>query len=118
MAMILAVLAQPEEACPTVGLEHVRVAIALADESAKVFSDSLSANRKPAWDDPQGQCELVLDVIQRSPAGISRADLLTACRRLTARTIGEVIERLVEEERITVLVEPTKGRPRNLYLPV
>jgi len=117
MAMILAVLSQPEESCPTVGAEHVRVAIALADESAKVFAASLHANRKPAWDDPQGQCELVLAVIQAQGQGITRQDLLTACRRLTARTIQEVIDRLAEEEKITVLVEPTKGRSRTMYLP-
>jgi hypothetical protein len=109
IAMILAVLAQPEEACPTVGLEHVRVAIALADESAKVFAASLAANARPDWNDPEAQCEYVLSAIRRSGGSMARAELSKVCRRITTRTIQDVIDRLAEEEAIVVFKEASEG---------
>jgi hypothetical protein len=109
MAMILAVLAQPEESCPTVGLDHVRVAIALADESAKVFAASLAANQRPDWNDPEAQCEYVLSAIRRSGGSMAKGDMSRACRRLTSRTIDDTITRLVEEEAIVVFKEASEG---------
>ena len=116
MAMILAVLAQPEDECPTVALEHVEVAIALADESAKTFSESLAAHARPDWNDPEAQAKYVLGAIRAADGQLGRADLLRRCQRLTARTIGEVLARLAEEGEIVVLKEATAGRDKEVIL--
>ena len=117
MAMVLAVLAQPEQDCPTVALEHVRAAIALADESAKVFAESLAANQRPDWNDPEAQARYVLSALRGSNGSMGRADLLRACRRLTARTIGEVLARLAEEGEVVVFKEAsTGGREKEVIL--
>ena len=109
IAMVLAVLAQPEAEAPTVTGEIARVAVLIADESARVFSASLAANQRPAWDDPEAQAKYVLSASRRSDGSLSRADLLRACRRLTSRTIGEVLTRLAEEKEIVVLKEGSTG---------
>jgi hypothetical protein len=117
MAMVLAVLSQPEQDCPTVALEHVRVAIALADESARTFAASLAANQRPDWNDPEAQAGYVLSALRGSGGSLARADLLRACRRLTARTIGEVLARLAEEGEIVLLKEAaTGGREKEVIL--
>jgi hypothetical protein len=115
MSMILAVLAQPESDCPTVGLEHVEVAIALADESARVFAESLASNQRPDWNDPEAQAKYVLSAVRQAGGSLGRTDLLRACRRLTSRTIQEVVTRLAEEEAIVIFKEAsTGGREREV----
>lgn len=109
IAMVLAVLAQPEAEAPTVTGEIARVAVLIADESARVFSESLASNQRPAWDDPEAQAKYVMSAIHRSNGGLARSDLLRACRRLTSRTIGEVLTRLAEEKEIVVLKEGSTG---------
>lgn len=112
MALALAVLSQPEQDIPVVTELEVKVAIALAEESASVFAASLEGNRKASWDDPAAQAQLVLSAIRRSGGVVSQTELLRSCQQLTARTMGEVIDRLVLEERIVVAKEATRGRPR------
>ena len=110
MSMILAVLSQPEADCPTVGLEHVEAAIALADESARVFAESLASNQRPDWNDPEAQAKYVLGAIRKAGGPVLRTDVLRSCQRLTARTIGDVIDRLEEEGQIVVLKKVGEGR--------
>jgi hypothetical protein len=100
MAMILSVLSQPEDDCPTVGLEHVEVAIALADESARVFAESLAANQRPDWNDPEAQAKYVLSAIRKAGGHMDWSSLLRSCQRLSARTIGDVVDRLALERMI------------------
>lgn len=110
MAMILAALSQPEDEVPMVGLEHVEVAIALADESARVFAESLAAHARPDWNDPEAQARYVLSAIRAEGGRVLRSDILRRCQRLTARTIGDVLERLAEEGQIVVLKQVGDGR--------
>lgn len=100
MAMVLAILSQPEADIPSVGVEHVRVGIALADESARVFAASLAANQRPNWDDPEAQAQYVLNAIRKAGGVVDWSSLLRSCQRLTARTMAEVVERLALERRI------------------
>jgi hypothetical protein len=117
MAMILAVLSQPEVDCPTVEIAHVKAAIALSEESAMVFAKSLASNQRPDWNDPEAQASYVLGAIRGASGSLSRAELLRACRRLTARTIGEVLARLAEEGEVVVFKEAsTGGREKEMIL--
>jgi hypothetical protein len=115
LAMILAALAQPEADVPVVTEDCARVAVALAEESARVFAGSLAANRRASWDDHAAQCELVLGALRASRGSMGRSDLLRACRALPARLVGEIVDRLAEEGTIVVAKEPTGGRPREIY---
>jgi hypothetical protein len=112
LAMVLAVLAAPEEDHPVVTPSAARVAIALAEESAAVFAASLSANRRASWDDHAAQCELVLGAIRHAGGSMGRSDLLRACRALSSRQMHDVLDRLAVEDAITIEEERTKGRPR------
>ena len=114
LAMVLAVLAAPEEDRPVVSLEAAGVAIALAEESAAVFAASLSANRRASWDDHAAQCELVLGAIRAEGGSMGKSDLLRACRALSSRQVTEIIGRLVEEGAVVLQVERTGGRPREV----
>jgi hypothetical protein len=115
LALVLAALSQPESDAPVVTGECARVAIALAEESARVFSGSLAANRRAGWDDHAAQCELVLSAIRSAGGRMVRSDLLRACRALPARLVGEIVDRLAEEGTIVVAKEPTGGRQREIY---
>lgn len=110
MAMILAVLSQPEDDCPTVGLEHVEVAIALADESARVFAESLASNQRPDWNDPEAQAKYVLSAIRKAGGVVDWSTLLRSCQRLSARTIAEVVERLALER--IIVQDSVEGQGR------
>jgi len=114
LAMVLAVLAAPEDDRPAVTVEVARVAIALAEESAAVFAASLSANRRASWDDHAAQCELVLGAIRGEGGSMGKTDLLRACRALSSRQMADVISRLVEEGAVVLEVEKTRGRPRDV----
>lgn len=114
MAMILAVLSQPEEETPTVGLEHVEAAIALADESAKVFAESLTSHARPDWNDPEAQARYVLSAIRADGGQVMRSEILRRCQRLTARTIGDVLDRLAEEGQIVLAKQVGDGRTGQL----
>ena len=114
LAMVLAVLAAPEEDRPVVTADAARVAIALAEESAAVFASSLSANRRASWDDPAAQCELVLGAIRGHGGSMDWSDLLRACRGLRARDLADVLNRLVEEGGAVVEEQKTGGRPRRV----
>jgi hypothetical protein len=115
LAMVLAVLAAPEDDRPVVTDETARVAIALAEESAAVFAASLSANRRASWDDHAAQCDLVLGAIRGEGGSMGRSDLLRACRALSSRQMEEIIRRLVDEGTVVVQKEATGGRPREVY---
>ena len=82
------------------GLEHVEAAIALADESARVFADSLASNQRPDWNDPEAQAKYVLSAIRKAGGVVDWSTLLRSCQRLSARTIAEVVERLALERMI------------------
>lgn len=110
MAMVLAVLGQPESECPTVGLEHVEVAIALADESARVFAESLASNQRPDWNDPEAQAKYVLSAIRKANGVVDWSTLLRSCQRLSARTIAEVVERLALER--IIVQDSVEGQGR------
>ena len=110
IALVLAYLSQPEQIIPVVTGHVARVAVALAEESAAVFAASLAANRKASWDDPEAQIELVLAAIREAGGDIGRRSLLRACRQLTARTLDDIIDRLVDEE--MVIVEKIAGKTR------
>jgi len=114
MAMVLAILSQPEADIPSVGAEHVRVAIALADESARVFAGSLAANQRPNWDDPEAQAQYVLGAIRKAGGVVDWSSLLRSCQRLTARTMAEVVERLALEGRIVQESMAGDGRTAKL----
>lgn len=112
IALILAALSQPEQAIPTVTELEVRVAIALADESAQTFADSLATNRRASWDDPAAQVEMVVSAVRMAGGEAVRSQVLRACQRLTAQQVNEACERLVLEERAVIdKVQGTKGRP-------
>jgi hypothetical protein len=112
IALILATLSQPEQAIPTVTELEVRVAIALADESAQTFADSLATNRRASWDDPAAQVEMVVSAVRMAGGEAVRSQVLRACQRLTAQQVNEACERLVLEERAVIdKVQGTKGRP-------
>jgi hypothetical protein len=115
LAMVLAVLAAPEDDRPVVTDEVARVAIALAEESAAVFAASLSANRRASWDDHAAQCELVLGALRSAGGSMGRSELLRACRALSSRQVDEIIGRLAEEREIAVQQEKTGGRPREIF---
>jgi len=114
VALVLAALSQPEAATPTVTGAVARLAVRVAHESACVFSSSLRANRRTAWDDHAGQIDTVIGVITAAGGQIGKGELLRACRSLSARQVGEVVDRLVDEGTATVLKEGTGGRPRQL----
>lgn len=99
MALILAALSQPEALVPVVSELEVRVAIALAEESAQTFADSLARNRRASWDDPSAQVELVVSALRLHGGTATKSELLRECRRLTASQVMEALDRLVEEER-------------------
>ncbi len=111
IALILAALSQPEQAIPTVTELEVRVAIALADESAQTFADSLATNRRASWDDPAAQVEMVVSAVRMAGGEAVRSQVLRACQRLTAQQVNEACERLVLEERAVIDKVATKGRP-------
>jgi hypothetical protein len=112
LAMVLAVLAAPEDDQPIVNVDAARVAIALAEESAAVFASSLSANRRASWDDHAAQCELVLSAIRGDGGSMGKSEILRACRALTARQVADIVQRLVEEGAVVIEIERTAGRPR------
>ena len=111
IALVLAYLSQPEKIVPVVTGDVARVAVALAEESAAVFAASLADNRKASWDDPEAQIDLVLAAIREAGGDIGRRALLRACRQLTSRTLDDIIDRLVDEESITVEKIAGKTRP-------
>jgi hypothetical protein len=112
VAAILAGLSQPDAEVPTVHAGHVRVAIAIADESARCLGKSLAAHARPSWDDHEGQLEAVLRVLATLGGEASRSQILRSCRKLSARQVDEALARL-EDEGKTVLQmdEKTGGRP-------
>ena len=110
IALVLAYMSQPEEVIPRVTGEVARVAVALAEESAAVFAASLAANRKASWDDPEAQIDLVLATVRRAGGEVSKSGLLRACRQLTARSLDDIIDRLVDEGSATM--EKTAGKTR------
>jgi hypothetical protein len=114
IALVLAFLSQPEAEVPVVTSDCARVAIALANESATVFAASLSANRRASWDDPAAQIDLVLAAIRRLGGEVTKSQLLKSCRQLTARTLDDIIERLLEEGSATVEKVPGKSKPTTM----
>jgi len=112
MALILAALSQPERVVPVVGEMEATVAIALADESAMTFAASLTAGRRPRWDDHEAQLDLVVGVIRDEGGATTKTELMRRCRRLSGRQIDEVLARLAEEGTIEVLkIASSGGRP-------
>lgn len=112
VALALAVLAQPEADVPCVTAEIMRRAIEVAGESSATFAASLAAGRRPKWDDPEGQIEYVIGALHDLGGQGTRSEILARCRRLDARTIGDVLSRLVEEERAEVAqTQGARGRP-------
>lgn len=97
VALILATLSQPENEIPTVTELEVRVAIAIVEESAATFAESLASNRRAAWDDPASQLELVISAIRSNGGVATRNEILRRCRRLTSKQIDEATTRLEEE---------------------
>lgn len=110
IALVLGYLSQPEEGCPRVTGEVARVAVAVSTESASVFAASLAANRKASWDDPEAQIDLVLAEVRRAGGEIGRRALLRRCRQLTARSLDEIIGRLVDEE--SAVIDKIAGKTR------
>ena len=110
VALALATLAQPESDCPCVTGEIARVAVAIAEESAETFAASLANNQRPDWNDPEAQARYVMSALRQSSGGMDWSDLLRGCRRLTARTISEVVDRLAEEKEIAVDSVQGQGR--------
>jgi len=114
IALVLAFLSQPEEVIPRVTGQCARVAVALATESAAVFAASLAANRKARWDDPEAQIDLVLAAIRRQGGEVTKSGLLTSCRQLTARTLDDIIDRLLEEGLATMEKVSGKSKPTTM----
>lgn len=116
MALILAALSQPESLVPVVSELEVKVAIALAEESAQTFADSLARNRRASWDDPSAQVELVVSALRLHGGTATKSEILRECRRLSASQVMEALERLVEEERGVIEKKPSAtGRPAVLF---
>jgi hypothetical protein len=118
VALVLATLSQPEEEIPTVTLEIVKVAIALVEESAVTFAESLAGNRRASWDDPAAQVDLVVSALRSHGGEATRTQILRACRRLTTQQITEALIRLADEGRLDqtkVLQGKAGGRPSDTY---
>jgi hypothetical protein len=118
VALVLATLSQPEEEIPTVTLEIVKVAIALVEESAVTFAESLAGNRRASWDDPAAQVDLVVSALRSHGGEATRTQILRACRRLTTQQITEALIRLADEGRLDQTKVPqgkAGGRPSDTY---
>jgi len=118
VSLVLATLSQPEEEIPTVTLEIVKVAIALVEESAVTFAESLAGNRRASWDDPAAQVDLVVSALRSHGGEATRTQILRACRRLTTQQITEALIRLADEGRLDqtkVLQGKAGGRPSDTY---
>jgi len=102
ISAILAGLSQPDAEIPTVGVEHVRAAVSVADESARCLGRSLATHAKPSWDDHAGQVEAVLRALATLGGEASRSQILRACRRLSAREVTDALNRLAAEGRAMV----------------
>lgn len=110
-ALCLAVLASPELQIPHVSEPMAAVAIEIADASAETFASHLRQHARPEFGDSEGQIDYVLAAIEalhREGQAVTRASLLRAARRINARTLDEVIERLQDDG--TVKVEKITGR--------
>lgn len=62
--------------------------------------------------------DLVLDTIRRSPGGVSRSDVLRAHRGIRGRDMAEILQSLIDQERISEVKVPTSGRPTVMLVPV
>ena len=116
IAIVLALLASPELDVPHVTQEIAEVAIAVADASATTFARSLQ-KRAPEWNDPETQIDYVIrrmQVIAGKGSSVSRSELLSATRKLTAKQLDDVLHRLIEEGYLIHSMERTGGRMRSV----
>lgn len=115
IALILAVLSQPEAVVPVVSELEVQAAIALAEDSAQTFADSLAKNRRADWHDPAAQVELVVSALRLHGGVATKAELLRSCRKLSAQQVMDALNRLVDEERGVLEKKATTGRSSTVF---
>jgi len=115
LALALATLAQPEADSPTIDESTMAVAIRVAQESSATFGASLAAGRKPSWNDHEAQVDYVVGILRDAGGSLRRTDLLRSARRLNARSLEDVVARLIEEEQIMEIKTVGKTKPSIAY---
>lgn len=112
LAMILAVLSQPEEEVPAVHAAHVAAGEAIARESARTLGDSIAAHQRAARDDYAGQVEIVIQALRRLGGQATQRELLRSCRSLRSKDVAEIAQRLAAEGEVVIQQEKTGGGQR------
>lgn len=115
LALALATLAQPEADSPTIDARTMAVAIRVAQESSATFAASLAASRRPSWNDHEAQVDYIVGILRDAGGSLTRTDLLRSARRLNARSLDDVLVRLMEEEQITEIRTVGKTKPVIAY---
>lgn len=113
VALALAVLRCQWPAWPVVDEQVARCAIRVVEASTWTIARSLRDHRSPSWDDVAGRIAYVEEAIMRladEEGWVTRSAVLRACRRLDARALDDVLDRLREEERLDVRRVVTGGR--------
>jgi hypothetical protein len=113
VALSLAILRCEWPAWPVVTAEVAHVAIDIVEASAWTIARSLRDNRAPSWDDVAGRIAYVENAIRKladADGWVQRSALLRACQRLDAMGLDQILDRLVQEERLQVQKVATGGR--------
>jgi hypothetical protein len=88
------------------------VAVELAESSAATFAAHLRQHARPEYGDHEGQIDYVLGAIEemaRQGSRVTRSALLRACRRVDARTLDALVERLRDDGTIGVEKSTSSG---------
>lgn len=113
VALCLAILRCEWPVWPVVTAEVAQVAIDIVEASAWTIARSLRDNRAPSWDDVAGRIAYVENAIRKladNDGWVQRSALLRACQRLDAMGLDQILDRLVQEERLQVQKIATGGR--------
>lgn len=113
VALCLAILRCEWPAWPVVTANVAEVAIRIVEASTWTIARGLRDNRAPSWDDVAGRIAYVENAIRKGAndqGWIGRSALLRACQRLDALGLDQVLDRLLQEERLEVSRVATAGR--------
>jgi hypothetical protein len=113
VALSLAILRCEWPAWPVVTVDVVECAIRIVEASSWTIARSLRDHKAPTWDDVAGRIAYVENAIRKladADGWVQRSALLRACQRLDAMGLDQILDRLVQEERLQVQKVATGGR--------